>query len=381
MNFLAAHASLAHWRLHVLTALAALLPQGLWANHHAEITTAIAALFVGIVVGITGMGGGALMTPALIFLGVGNVSAIVTADLTAAAIYKTGGAAVHWRCGSPNLRLAALLICSSVPMAFLGPHLVRWITPGANIDTFLAGCIGIATLLAATTYAWRLFAKLRRRGKGPLHSSSNCVVRPLPTILVGALGGLLVGVTSVGSGSLIMITLLLLYPALPAVQLVGTDLMQAVPLVLSAAVSNILINGLDWRIAVPLTLGSVPGCMFGAKIAPLMRGSYIRRGIVVVLVMSGLALLEKAGWLVLGAGDDHSHPKTIALIGILMLCLAPFISMLVRRSLTWSASRNAPACDPSRRAAEQSEKMTACSCQHEQMPDRVSIAQPVVNEK
>ena len=72
-------------------------------------------------------------------------------------------------------------------------------------------------------------------------------MRPLPTLLVGALGGLLVGVTSVGSGSLIMITLLMLYPALPAVQLVGTDLMQAVPLVLSAAVSDILVNGLDWR--------------------------------------------------------------------------------------------------------------------------------------
>src|SRR5438045_7328630 len=335
MDLLAGYGWLAHGRLHLLTASPALLPPELWAAHHSEITTALSALFVGIVVGITGMGGGALMTPALIFLGVGNVSSIVTADLTPDPIYMTGSAPVHLRSGLPNLRLDAVLICSSVPMAFLGPHLVRWITPGANIDTFLAGCIGIATLLAATTYAWRLFAKLRRRGKGPLHSSSNCVVRPLPTILVGALGGLLVGVTSVGSGSLIMITLLLLYPALPAVQLVGTDLMQAVPLVLSAAVSNILINGLDGRIAVTLTLGSVSGCIFGAKIAPLMRGSYIRRGIVVVLVMSGLALLEKAGWLVLGAGDDHAHPTTIALIGILMLCLAPFLSMLVRPSLAW----------------------------------------------
>src|SRR5881396_3080645 len=111
MNFLAAHGWLAHGRLRLLTAFPALLPQGLWANHHAEITTAIASLFVGIVVGITGMGGGALMTPALIFLGVGNVSSVVTADLTAAAIYKTGGAVVHWREGSPNVRLAALLIC------------------------------------------------------------------------------------------------------------------------------------------------------------------------------------------------------------------------------------------------------------------------------
>ena len=81
-----------------------LFTNGLLAAHHTEITTALAALLVGIVVGITGMGGGALMTPALIFLGVGHVSSIVTADLTAAAIYKSGGAAVHWRDGSPNLR-------------------------------------------------------------------------------------------------------------------------------------------------------------------------------------------------------------------------------------------------------------------------------------
>jgi hypothetical protein len=78
MDFLAAHGWLARGQSHMLTALPALLPPGLWAAHHTEITTAIAALFVGIVVGITGMGGGALMTPALIFLGVGNVSAIVT---------------------------------------------------------------------------------------------------------------------------------------------------------------------------------------------------------------------------------------------------------------------------------------------------------------
>jgi len=305
---------------------------GLLAAHHTEITTAVAALLVGIVVGITGMGGGALMTPALIFLGVGHVSSIVTADLTAAAIYKSGGAAVHWRDGSPNLRLAALLIFSSVPMAFLGPHIVRWINPHGNLDAFLAGCIGIASLLAATTYAVRLYAGLRRRAGGPHRCCGECIIQPLPTILIGALGGLLVGVTSVGSGSLIMITLLMLYPALPAVQLVGTDLLQAVPLVLSAAISNILVNGLDLSIAIPLTLGSVPGCMIGAKIAPRMRASYVRRGIVVVLTMSGLALLEKAGWVRLGRGD-YSHPKTIVLIGLLMLCLAAVVSTLVRRRL------------------------------------------------
>src|SRR5881275_2492529 len=125
--------------------------------HIIDIQSAIAAFGVGVLVGITGMGGGALMTPALIFLGVGQVSDIVTADLTAAAIYKTGGAVMHWRCGSPNVRLAAFLICGSVPMAFLGPHLVRWISPKVNIDTFLTLCIGLALLLAAITYALLLY--------------------------------------------------------------------------------------------------------------------------------------------------------------------------------------------------------------------------------
>lgn len=338
MDFLPLESWLHHSASEMFAAGQYLVLQGAWAAHHTEVTTAIAALLIGIVVGMTGMGGGALMTPALIFLGVGHVSSIVTADLTAAAIYKSGGAAVHWRGGSANLRLAALLIAGSVPMAFLGPHLVRWVNPGANIDSFLAGCIGLASLLAAATYTLRLSVQVRRRAKGLQPKKQRSVVlRPLPTIFVGAIGGLLVGVTSVGSGSLIMITLLMLYPALPAVQLVGTDLVQAVPLVLAGAISNILVNGLDWSIAIPLTLGSLPGCMIGAKIAPRMQAAYIRRAIIVVLTIAGLALLEKARWVTLGAGDDHSHPRTIVLIGVLMFCLAPFVTALIGRSLRYSS--------------------------------------------
>src|SRR5687768_10639468 len=87
-----------------------------------------AGFFVGIVVGLTGMGGGALMTPALIFLGVGEAATVVTADLTAAAVYKTGGAIVHQREGSPHIGLAKWLIVGSVPTALLGPFLVSWVT-------------------------------------------------------------------------------------------------------------------------------------------------------------------------------------------------------------------------------------------------------------
>jgi uncharacterized membrane protein YfcA len=257
----------------------------------------------------------------------------VTADLTAAAVYKTGGAAVHWREGSPNIRLALFLILGSVPMAFVGPYLVRWISPEADIDDFLKLCIGFALLFAATSYALRLYIELRRRAKGLLRAASEPVVRPVPTILVGALGGLLVGITSVGSGSVIMIALLILYPTLSAVKLVGTDLVQAVPLVLSAAIANILVHGLVWNIVIPLIIGSVPGCIIGAKLAPRMPQSYIRRGIVVVLTMSGVALLDKAGWAPLGAGEDETYPMLIVAVGVATLLLVPLVWGLLRRNL------------------------------------------------
>lgn len=292
-----------------------------------------AGFIVGVVVGLTGMGGGALMTPALIFLGVGDAATVVTADLTAAAVYKTGGAIVHSREGSPSFDLAKWLILGSVPFALLGPHIVAWFTDPENIDTVLKMCIGFALLLAAATYALRLYINLRRVRTGGDHGDPNPRIRPVPTLLVGALGGLLVGVTSVGSGSVIMVALLMLYPGLAAVRLVGTDLVQAVPLVLAAAISNIALHGLDWGLTIPLVLGSVPGTLIGAKIAPRVPQSVIRRGIVIVLTMSGLALLDKAGWGPLGAGEDDTHPMLIGFIGLAMLVLVPVTWGLLRKGL------------------------------------------------
>lgn len=287
-----------------------------------------AGFIVGIVVGLTGMGGGALMTPALIFLGVGEAATVVTADLTAAAVYKTGGAIVHKREGSPNMQLAKWLMLGSIPMALLGPHLVSWVVDPEDIDETLKLCIGFALLLAAATYALRLYLNLLRV-RGGQHPDDNPAIRPIPTLLVGALGGLLVGVTSVGSGSVIMIALLMLYPGLSAVKLVGTDLVQAVPLVLAAAVSNIALHGLDWGILIPLVLGSVPGTLIGSAIAPRVPQSFIRRGIVVVLTMSGVALLDKAGWAPLG--KEETHPILIAGVGLAVLLVLPIVWGFLRK--------------------------------------------------
>src|SRR3954465_14460648 len=176
---------------------------GTWLTSDA--TSIIVAGFVGgIVVGLTGMGGGALMTPALIFLGVGDAATVVAADLTAAAISKTGGAAVHSRHGQPNFTLAKWLILGSVPFAFLGPFLIRFFTDPENLDTVLKEAIGFALLPPAATYPVRLYIGMRAMQRGRPNAPSNPKIRPVPTVLIGAVGGLLVGVTSVGSGSVIM---------------------------------------------------------------------------------------------------------------------------------------------------------------------------------
>jgi uncharacterized protein len=251
---------------------------------------AVTGLLIGTVVGMTGMGGGALMTPSLIFLGI-NPTAAVANDLVAAAIYKSVGAGVHWREGSPNLRLAMWLGFGSVPCAFAGAFIIEQVGGEGEQDQFVKVAIGYALLVAAATYVLRLLVNLREKARGDARRDEDPPIRPIPTVILGAVGGLLVGLTSVGSGSVIMVTLLLLYPGLHAVKLVGTDLVQAVPLVLAAAVSHVLITGIDWEVLIPLVMGSIPGIYFGSKVANRVPQKVLRRGIVLLLFVTGLGLI------------------------------------------------------------------------------------------
>ncbi|MBW9207192.1 sulfite exporter TauE/SafE family protein [Mumia sp. zg.B17] len=271
---------------------------------------------VGIVVGLTGMGGGALMTPALIFLGI-NPTAAVANDLVAASVNKSVGAAVHAREGSPNWRLAGWLMLGSVPTAAAGAFIIEAVGGAGDQTAFVKTAIGAALVLTAATYTLRSFLNVRAVRQGRPASTDDPTLRPVPTVLVGAVGGLLVGVTSVGSGSLIMVSLLLLYPALTAVRLVGTDLVQAVPLVLSAAITHVLITGVDLEVLVPLILGGTPGTYIGARIANRVPQGIVRRGIVVVLTLTGLTLL----------GVD---PVAVGLIAAGMVILGPIAWALLR---------------------------------------------------
>lgn len=278
----------------------------------------IVAFGVGIVVGLTGMGGGALMTPALIFLGVNPATAVAN-DLVAASVNKSVGAAVHVRRGQPNFKLAGLLMIGSVPFAFAGGFIVKSVGDEEARTEFLTYAIGVALLLAAGSYALRMYLQLRYVTGSNIVGAQDPVINPLVTIVVGAIGGLLVGITSVGSGSLIMVALLLLYPTMAALKLVGTDLIQAIPLVLAAAVGHVLTEGVTWAILVPLIAGGTPGTFFGARLAGWVSQSVIRRGIVIVLTLTGLKMLGVP-------------PQWVGILGAGLLLLGPLLWGAIRQS-------------------------------------------------
>ncbi|MBK6886793.1 MAG: sulfite exporter TauE/SafE family protein [Tetrasphaera sp.] len=285
------------------------------------------AFLIGIVVGLTGMGGGALMTPALIFLGVPPTAAVAN-DLTAAAINKSVGAAVHYKHGSPNLQLAKWLIIGSVPTSFAGAWIIKAIGADKDQQAFLKMAIGIALLITAVTFSLRIYLEMRRHlPEDPDRPDPR--VRPLPTLIVGAVGGLLVGMTSVGSGSLIMISLLLLYPTLSARKLVGTDLVQAIPLVLSASISHILVSGIQWDVLIPLIVGGSPGTFLGARLAGFVSQSILRRGIAIVLTLTGLGLLKVP-------------PVTVGILGAAMVILGPVVWGVIKAAHGRPAFRHVP---------------------------------------
>ncbi|TQM67561.1 hypothetical protein FHX41_1177 [Actinomadura hallensis] len=256
-------------------------------------TMALGSFLVAVIVGLTGMGGGALMTPMLVtFFGVSPLAA-VSSDLVAAAVMKPVGSAVHYRQGTINMRLVAWLCAGSVPAAFSGVLLAKALGHGGRVEDVIGIAMGVALMIAAAGLVLRGRLARRRSGgtpEGDGATAPEITVRPVPTVLVGVVGGLVVGITSVGSGSLIIVALLALYPALKANQLVGTDLLQAVPLVFAAAIGHLLFGDFRMEVTAALLAGSIPGVYLGSKVSSRAPAGLIRRFLVVVLVASSLKM-------------------------------------------------------------------------------------------
>ena len=250
-------------------------------------TLALAALGIGIVVGLTGMGGGALMTPVLVLLFGVQPLAAVSSDLVASLIMKPAGVLVHLRRRTMNWRLVGWLAAGSVPTAFLGVVVLRALGHGSRVQTIVQLALGAVLLLGVVAMLVRAAIDQRRPG-----SASSARVRPLPTLVIGAAVGFVLGMTSTGSGTLVIVSLMLLYPSLRGSQLVGTDLTQALPMVGSAALAHIFFGDFKLGLTLSIVAGSIPGVVIGALISSRASTRFLRPALAIVMLASGLKLLN-----------------------------------------------------------------------------------------
>ena len=294
-----------------------------------DLLLVVAGLAVGFVVGLTGMGGGALMTPLLVlFFGVAPLTA-VSSDLLVSLVMKPVGGAVHARRGTVSRPLVLWLCAGSVPAAFTGVLVLRALggeDGSEGLDRLLRTAMGLALLLAVAAMVGKAWMQVRRRAAALAAGRTTTDVdpaevhvRPVPTVLVGAVGGFVVGMTSVGSGSLIIVALLLLHPRLNPATLVGTDLVQAVPLVGAATLGHLLFGDVSFGLSATLLLGALPGVWLGARAATSAPQRLVRRALCVVLLASGLKLLDVP-------------TEAVGVVLLVVAVLGPFAWMALRRA-------------------------------------------------
>jgi uncharacterized protein len=264
---------------------------------HLDLYKTIAGLIVGFVIGLTGMGGGALMTPVLVLMFGVNPGAAVSADVVTSLVLKPFGGSVHVRRRTVNWRLVRWLMIGSIPSAFAGAYLLDDVIGTRNQHT-VKTILGWVLIVAAGAILAKLVLQARRKAAPVTEMMDPALVRPVPTLVIGALGGLIVGMTSVGSGSLIIVALMIIYPRLSSKEMVGTDLVQAIPLVGAAALGHVLFGHLDFPVIGSVLLGAVPAVVLGAHFSSRGADRYIRPILVAVLAISALGLLGVSnGWL------------------------------------------------------------------------------------
>ncbi|HEY4275614.1 MAG TPA: sulfite exporter TauE/SafE family protein [Rhizomicrobium sp.] len=244
---------------------------------------------VGFLVGMTGVGGGSLMTPLLILLFHVHPATAVGTDLLYASITKTGGSLVHAFNRTIDWRVVIRLASGSLPAALvtlLGLHFLK-LDPAAH-SALITKILGIALLAtaAALIFRRRLLATYAQR-VGVLSPERTRRY----TILTGAVLGILVTISSVGAGALGVTALILLYPELPVVRIAGSDIAHAVPLTLIAGLGHLMDGGVDVTILESLLVGSLPGIFIASLFAPRLPDMALRLILAATLTVSGLRLL------------------------------------------------------------------------------------------
>lgn len=255
----------------------------------ADVMLAIGAgVVVGFLIGLTGMGGGALMTPVLLIVMKLNPVLAVGTDLTFAAITKIAGGLQHRREKNVSFKRVFWMACGSLPASFLGSQFILHQTDNHQlIEKTLPSFLGITLIVVSMIILARIF-----RMVGPTEHVDIIWPAPWALILIGAVGGLLVGMTSIGGGTVIM-ALMLIFFSIPLNLLVGLDVMHGAVLAIGSSLNYIAAGQTDWSLVGLLLIGSLPGSWLGARMVNHVDRRLIR-GILAIFVLSaGIDLLIK----------------------------------------------------------------------------------------
>jgi uncharacterized membrane protein YfcA len=252
----------------------------------------ISGFFVGFIVGVTGVGGGSLMTPLLVlFFGIAPATAVGT-DLLYAALTKMGGIWVHGRRGTVDWKIVKQLAYGSLPASLLCMALLHSLAVDEKqLKTLITSVLSVALIL--TSLALLLKPYLQKLGRSPDGMVYELHAHHLPgaTVFTGAVIGVLVTISSVGAGALGVVVLLFLYPRLAMARIVGTDIAHAVPLTLVAGAGHAILGTVDYGLLGSLLLGSLPGIYLGSHLGVTIPDKILRPILATMLMIIGVKLM------------------------------------------------------------------------------------------
>jgi uncharacterized membrane protein YfcA len=252
----------------------------------------LSGFFVGFIVGVTGVGGGSLMTPLLVLVfGIAPVTAVGT-DLLYAALTKVGGSIAHSRRGTVDWKVVGRLATGSLPAALLSMALLHYLAPDEkHLRALITSVLSVALVLTALALLFKPWLqKLGRREDGAVYELHAHHLHGA-TILTGAVLGVLVTLSSVGAGALGVVVLLFLYPRLPTAKIVGTDIAHAVPLTLVAGLGHAAMGTVNFGLLGSLLLGSLPGIYLGSSLGVKIPDHVLRPTLAAMLMLIGGRLL------------------------------------------------------------------------------------------
>lgn len=251
----------------------------------------VAGFAVGAIVGLTGVGGGSLMTPLLMLLFGVSPSVAVGTDLLYAAVTKSGGTIAHGLKGTVDWRISGALALGSIPAATATLLFVHHFFPGGigGASKLISFALGIALVLTAVSLIFRQKIQAFGARFAPARANPRRTFRL--TVATGVVLGVLVSISSVGAGALGVTALFFLYPHLPAHRIVGSDIAHAVPLTLVAGVGHWFLGSIDWLLLGSLLIGSLPGIWVGSQISARVPERFLRPILAGVLVLVGTRLI------------------------------------------------------------------------------------------